>query len=81
MASVTNTDLADWRDFLQTKQVNKKDLWMHWRCLDVVEKYWSLDADADTLQSCLDKVASNRGWSGFKIPLSAGDKSPSSVTY
>lgn len=76
MASVTNTQLADWRNFLGTKDVSKKDLWMHWRSLDVVEKWWDRDASTAVLQSSIDKVALAWGWSGFKPKPSAGDKCP-----
>ena len=63
---VSNTDLADWRDFLRNREVPRNELWRFWRLLDVIEKWWNKDADTETLQSCADQVAFAWGWSGSK---------------
>ena len=63
MASVTNTNLADWRDFLQDKGATKEEIWLVWRLYDWLERWTHVPTEK--LQRVLEKASVRFGW---KIP-------------
>jgi len=57
---VSNTDLANWRDFLGTKDLDKEECFLVWRLFDWIER-WT-DKPTAVVQRVIEKASVKFGW-------------------